>query len=121
MNLIDVVEKDYAKNGLDKWPEFSSGDTVSVHARIKEGEKSRIQIFQGLVIGITRTRSMNGNFRVRKMSSGVGVERVFPFHSPNVEKVELVSKGKSRRSKLYFLRDRTGKSAKVDMDYDKKD
>ncbi|MBE6886048.1 MAG: 50S ribosomal protein L19 [Oscillospiraceae bacterium] len=93
-------------------PEFSVGDTVRVSVRIKEGDRERIQMFEGTVIarkhgGIAET------FTVRRVSYGVGVERVFPVHSPNVEKVEVVRKGRVRRSKLYYLRDRVGKAAKV--------
>lgn len=93
-------------------PEFSVGDTVRVSVRIKEGDRERVQMFEGTVIarkhgGIAET------FTVRRVSYGVGVERVFPVHSPNVEKVEVVRKGRVRRSKLYYLRDRVGKAAKV--------
>ena len=93
-------------------PVINVGDTVKVHVRIKEGEKERIQVFEGTVIaknncGIAET------FTVRRVSYGVGVERVFPVHSPNVAKVELVRKGQIRRAKLYYLRDRVGKAAKV--------
>lgn len=119
MNLLDVVEKNYAAN-VDGIPEFRTGDTVAVHAKITEAGKTRIQIFQGVCIGIKKEKNLNGHFRVRKMSSGVGVERVFPFHSPNIAKVEVLQKGKSRRSKLYYLRDRSGKSARIAIDYDRK-
>ncbi len=93
-------------------PEVAIGDTVKVHVRIKEGDKSRIQIFEGTVIamkhgGISRT------FTVRRVAHGCGIERVFPLHSPSVAKVELVRHGKVRRAKLYYLRDRVGKAAKV--------
>ncbi len=93
-------------------PEIAIGDTVKVHVRIKEGDKSRIQIFEGTVIamkhgGISRT------FTVRRVAHGCGIERVFPLHSPSVDKVELVRHGKVRRAKLYYLRDRVGKAAKV--------
>ncbi len=93
-------------------PEVAIGDTVKVHVRIKEGDKSRIQIFEGTVIamkhgGISRT------FTVRRVAHGCGIERVFPLHSPSVDKVELVRHGKVRRAKLYYLRDRVGKAAKV--------
>ncbi len=93
-------------------PAFNVGDTVKVHVKIKEGEKERIQVFEGTVIakkhgGIAET------FTVRRVSYGCGIERVFPLHSPNVAKVELVRSGRVRRSKLYYLRDRVGKAAKV--------
>ena len=120
MNLIDIVNADHVNKNVDSFPHFKAGDTIGVHARITEGEKSRIQIFQGVVISIKKRGNLNGHFRVRKVSGGVGVERVFPFHSPNVEKVEIVQRGKTRRSKLYYLRDRSGKSARIAIDYDRK-
>ena len=120
MNLVDVVNADHANPNAANIPAFITGDTVAVHARITEGEKSRIQIFQGVVIAIKERGKLTGHFRVRKVSSGIGVERVFPFHSPNLDKVEIVQKGKSRRSKLYYLRDRSGKSARIAIDYDRK-
>ena len=93
-------------------PEILIGSTVKVHVRIKEGEKERIQVFEGTVIAKNNS-GISETFTVRRVSYGVGVERVFPVHSPNVAKVELVRSGKVRRSKLYYLRDRVGKSAKV--------
>lgn len=121
MNLLDVVKADHLNPKVSEQPKFKSGDTVAVHTRIKEGDKSRIQVFKGTVISIKKEGKLEGHFRVRKTSSGIGVERVFPFHSPNVEKIEVVQRGKSRRSKLYYLRDRSGKSARIAIDYDKKD
>lgn len=91
---------------------FEIGDTVKVHVRIKEGERQRIQIFEGTVIA-RKHGGVEESFTVRRTSYGVGVERVFPVNSPNVEKIELVRHGKVRRAKLYYLRDRVGKSAKV--------
>ena len=120
MNLIDVVNADHINPKAADIPTFITGDTIAVHARITEGEKSRIQIFQGVVIAMKEKGRMTGHFRVRKISSGIGVERVFPFHSPNVEKVEIIQRGKSRRAKLYYLRDRSGKSARIDIDYSRK-
>lgn len=93
-------------------PQVEIGDTVRVQVRIKEGEKSRLQAFEGTVIA-KKHGDINETFTVRRMSHGVGVERVFPVHSPNVDKVELIRKGRVRRSKLYYLRDRVGKAAKV--------
>jgi len=119
MNLLDVVKKNYTKDTA-AIPEFRTGDTVAVHAKITEGDKTRIQIFQGVCISIKKEKDLNGHFRVRKMSSGIGVERVFPFHSPNIDKVEVMQRGKSRRSKLYYLRERSGKSARIAIDYDRK-
>ena len=109
MDLIKTIEESQKKEDVGN---FKVGDTVKVHFKIIEGKTERIQVYEGLVIcfknsGISRT------FTVRKNSYGVGVERVFPIHSPNVEKVELVRNGKVRRAKLYYLRDRVGKAAKV--------
>lgn len=120
MNLVDVVNADHLNPQVDQIPDFRTGDTVAVHTRIKEGDKSRIQVFQGVCIGINARGKINGSFRIRKVSGGIGVERVFPFHSPLVEKIEIVQKGKSRRSKLYYLRERSGKSARITIDYDQK-
>ena len=93
-------------------PEVVIGATVKVYVKIREGEKSRTQMFEGIVIAINGT-GIAKTFTVRKIAYGVGIERVFPIHSPNVEKVEVVSYGKARRSKLYYLRDRVGKAAKL--------
>ena len=120
MNLVDVVNELHVNKNVENMPEFRTGDTIAVHARITEGSKSRIQVFQGVCIALKEKGKLTGHFRVRKMSSGIGVERVFPFHSPNVEKVEVVQRGKSRRSKLYYLRERSGKSARIAIDYDRK-
>ena len=119
MNLVDVVNQDHLSPKVTNFPDFRTGDTTAVHARIKEGAKSRIQIFQGVCIAIKEKGKLNGHFRIRKMSSGIGVERVFPFHSPNVDKIEVIQYGKSRRAKLYYLRDRSGKSARIAIDYDR--
>ena len=107
-------------NEGNKLPQFASGDTVSVHFKIKEGDKERIQIFQGVVI----QRSGSGateTFTVRKMASGVGVERVFPSNSPFIEKIELLKRGKVRRSRIFYLRDRKGKSARIKERYNRKE
>ncbi len=109
MEAINVVEKKYLK---EKLSEFRPGDTVRVHTRIKEGEKERIQIFEGVVIKRNRGGS-NASFTVRKMSYGVGVERIFPTHSPFVENVEVVKKGVVRRSRLYYLRELSGRAARI--------
>ena len=119
MNLIDKVNAKHVSPNVENFPHFRSGDTLAVHVRIKEGNKSRIQVFQGMCIAIKERGRVSGHFRVRKISSGVGVERVFPFHSPNVEKVEVVSHGKTRRAKHYYLRERSGKSARIATDYDR--
>ncbi len=93
-------------------PKFNIGDTVKVHVRIKEGDKSRIQIFEGTVIA-KKHGGISETFTVRRVAHGCGIERVFPLHSPVVDRVEVVRKGKVRRAKLYYLRDRVGKAAKV--------
>ena len=93
-------------------PAFNIGDTVKVHVQIKEGEKSRIQVFEGTVIA-KKHGGINETFTVRRVAHGCGIERVFPLHSPVVDKVEIVRSGKVRRAKLYYLRDRVGKAAKV--------
>ncbi len=109
MNPTDLIDQD---NLRDDIPEFSPGDTLKVHVRVVEGDKHRIQVFQGVVIrrqgdGIRET------FTVRKLSYGVGVERTFPVHTPVIDTIEVVSRGDVRRAKLYYLRDRIGKAAKV--------
>lgn len=109
MDALKLIAQDSMKAEM---PEFGIGDTVKVHVRIKEGERERIQLFEGTVIakkhgGIAET------FTVRRMAHGVGIERVFPIHSPTVDKVEIVRKGRVRRGKLYYLRGRMGKAAKV--------
>lgn len=119
MNLVDVVNADHANDNVKSLPNFRTGDTVAVHALIKEGDKKRVQVFQGTVIAIKARGTMNGSFSVRKVSDGTGVERLFPFHSPNLAKVEIVQRGKARSSKLYYLRERMGKAARVQIDYDR--
>jgi large subunit ribosomal protein L19 len=117
MRQIAQIDKSYMRSDH---PVFTPGDTVKVHVKIKEGDKERIQVFQGTVIG--RRGSGNGEtFTVRKISSGIGVERIFPLHSPNIAKIETVRSGQVRRAKLYYLRNLTGKSARIreEMDVDK--
>ena len=101
------------KKPSDKVPRFSVGDSVRVHFRIVEGEKERTQVFEGVVIARKRGESANATFTVRRVSFGEGVERVFPLHSPRIEKVEVTREGKVRRAKLYYLRQRSGKAARV--------
>ncbi len=93
-------------------PDFRPGDTVAVHIRIVEGNKERIQIFQGIVLKYSRG-TMDASFTVRKVSHGVGVEKNFPLHNPRVEKIELITRGRVRRSRLYYLRSRRGKAARI--------
>jgi len=111
MNTMDMVEKSYLRNTAV--PEFSPGDTIRVHVKVKEGDKERIQIFQGVVIG-RRGGGTREMFSVRKMSGSVGVERMFPLHSPTVDKIELLRRGKVRRAKLYYLRNLRGKAARIE-------
>lgn len=120
MNLVDVVNKKYSSEKVNEFPEFRTGDSVAVSVRIKEGDKSRIQIFEGICIAMKSKTKLDGHFRIRKMSDGVGVERVFPFHSPSVEAIKIVSRGKSRRAKHFYLRERTGKAARIEIDYSRK-
>ena len=109
MDLMKALTSQYMKQEL---PEVQVGDTVRVHVKIKEGSRERIQIFEGTVIA-KKHGGINETFTVRRISYGVGVEKVFPLYSPVIEKVETVRKGKVRRAKLYYLRDRVGKAAKV--------
>jgi large subunit ribosomal protein L19 len=116
-----LLTKTTLSKNVEKFPEFKAGDTVNVSVRIKEGNKSRIQNFEGTVIAMKGNRNgIDGHFRVRKLSSGIGVERVFPFHSPNVEAIKVVKRGKVRRAKHFYLRDRTGKAARIETDYSAK-
>lgn len=109
MNRLERIQRSLTKQAV---PEFEIGDTVRVHVKVVEGDKERIQIFEGVVIG--RKGSLNTEtFTVRKVSYGVGVERIFPIHSPTVARVDVVRQGKVRRAKLYYLRERKGKMAKV--------
>ena len=110
MNVIRTIEAEGLKKDV---PEFRPGDRVKVHVRVVEGDKSRIQVFEGDVIGRRGSGGVRATFTVRKTSGGVGVERIFPIHSPIVEKIEVLRLGKVRRAKLYFLRDRTGKKARI--------
>jgi len=109
MNTTEVVEQAQLRDGI---PEFGPGDTVKVHVKVVEGNRERVQIFQGVVIA-RRGDGIRESFTVRKLSFGVGVERIFPLHSPIIDKIERVTRGDVRRAKLYYLRDRVGKAAKV--------
>ena len=112
MNASEIIKNIEAEQLKADAPQFSVGDTVKVFGKIKEGNRERIQVFEGTVIK-KQGGSNRETFTVRKLSNGVGVEKTWPLHSPNVEKVEVVRKGKVRRAKLYYLRDRVGKAAKV--------
>lgn len=107
--LIESVEASFANK---ENPEFRSGDTVKVHFRIKEGNKERVQIYEGLVIKI-HNNSSNSTFTVRKMVGDIGVERIFPFYSPKIDKIELVRKGRVRQARLYYMRELRGKAARI--------
>lgn len=109
MDLIRSIEQEQLKSEIES---FNVGDTIKVHYRIKEGNRERIQVFEGIVIK-RQGGSNRETFTVRKIAYGVGVERTFPVHSPRVEKIEVSRKGKVRRAKLFYLRERTGRAAKV--------
>ncbi|MDY0300810.1 MAG: 50S ribosomal protein L19 [Trichlorobacter sp.] len=109
MNAIDFIELEQMKKNI---PVFNVGDTVKVHVKIIEGDKQRIQVFQGVVIA-RKNGGLNETFTVRKISNGIGVERVFPVHSPVIEKLEVVVRGHVRRAKLYYLRNLRGKAARI--------
>ena len=112
MNLIKDIEKDQIKKDL---PEINSGDSVKVNVKVSEGNRERIQTFEGVVISVNGV-GLSKTITVRKLSFGVGVERIFPIHAPIVDSIDVIRKGKVRRSKLYYLRDRIGKSAKIKED-----
>jgi large subunit ribosomal protein L19 len=118
--LVDVVNNKYKNQNVEKLPKFQTGDTIAVSLRIQEGNKSRVQIFTGTCIAMKNANSINGHFRVRKISDGVGVEKVIPFHSPKLEGIKIVNRGKARKSKLYYLRDKVGKASRVKIDYERK-
>ena len=109
MRALEQMEKEQMRLDL---PDFRAGDTVKVHVKIKEGEKERVQVFEGIVIR-KREGASRASFTVRKVSYGVGVERIFPTHSPVIHQVEVVQRGKVRRAKLYYLRNLKGKAARI--------
>ncbi|NJN24668.1 MAG: 50S ribosomal protein L19 [Cyclobacteriaceae bacterium] len=110
--LIQIFEEEYREK-VASYPDFNSGDTVNVAVKIKEGNKERIQNFQGTVIQRRNEGSNGETFTVRKMSNGVGIERIFPIASPNIDSITVVRRGKVRRARLYYLRGRHGKSARI--------
>ncbi len=109
MNLLEAIDKEQMKDDI---PDFRPGDTVKVHAKVRERGKERIQVFEGVVIRKKRGHKRS-TFTVRKISFGVGVERIFPLHSPNIDKIEVVRYGRVRRAKLYYLRRKRGKAARI--------
>jgi large subunit ribosomal protein L19 len=109
MNPTDLVDRASLRTDI---PDFAPGDTLKVHVKVVEGNKQRVQVFQGIVIA-RQGDGLRESYKVRKVSYGVGVERTFPVHTPTVEKIEVVTRGDVRRAKLYYLRDRIGKAAKV--------
>jgi large subunit ribosomal protein L19 len=109
MGKLNQIQKESMRLDL---PDFGPGDTVKVHVKIKEGEKERVQVFQGVVIS-KRKGTVNATFTVRKVSYGVGVERIFPLHSPVISKIEVISRGRVRRAKIYYLRKLRGRAARL--------
>ncbi len=109
MNILEKIQRE----NLKKISDFRVGDTVRVHAKIKEGDKERIQVFEGVVLR-RKGNGIEASFTVRKISYGVGVERVFPLHSPMIDKIEVASRGRVRRSRLYYLRNLSGKKARIE-------
>jgi large subunit ribosomal protein L19 len=114
MNLLEKYEKNHLKelSSGKSYPKFNPGDTLKVHLKVKEGEKERIQIFEGICIA-KKNAGLNSSFTIRKISYGEGVERVLPLYSPQISKIELVKSGDVKRSKLYYIRNRSGKSARI--------
>ncbi len=109
MNILDQITMDYKREDI---PQFNVGDTVRVHIKIVEGQRERVQVFEGYVLK-RQHGGVNETFTVRKLSQGIGVEKTFPLHSPRIEKIELVRKGRVRRAKLNYMRSRTGKAARI--------
>ncbi|MGI6066580.1 MAG: 50S ribosomal protein L19 [Bacillota bacterium] len=109
MDLIDLVEKEQIRQDI---PQFKPGDTVRVHVKVVEGNRERIQVFEGVVIK-RKGGGLRETFTVRRVTYGIGVERTFPLHSPRVDKIEVMRRGRVRRAKLYYLRERTGKAARI--------
>ena len=110
MNKVSNAVSEYLKNDI---PVFRSGDTINVGVRVIEGNKTRVQNFEGVVIAISSGGGMDKTFTIRKISNGVGVERIFPINSPNIDSIKVIKKGRVRRAKLYYLRDLKGKAARI--------
>lgn len=116
MNIVDIIEQENLKKDV---PNFNIGDTVRVYVKVVEGERERLQAYEGIVIA-RKNGSIRESFTVRRISFGIGVERTFPIHSPRIDRIEVVRHGKVRRAKLYYLRDLTGKAARVKEDITKR-
>jgi large subunit ribosomal protein L19 len=113
MNIIETIEKEHIASLAKDIPDFAPGDTIKVGYKVTEGTRSRVQNYEGVVISRKGGATLAASFTVRKISFGEGVERVFPLHSPNIESITVVRRGKVRRAKLYYLRERRGKSARI--------
>ncbi|MBQ0077526.1 MAG: 50S ribosomal protein L19 [Bacteroidales bacterium] len=113
MDYIKLVEESFSQNKTASYPEFKAGDTITVTYRIKEGDKDRLQKFKGVVIQISGSKPYTKTFTVRKISGGVGVERIFPYESPFIDSIELNKVGKVRRARIFYLRDLAGKKARI--------
>lgn len=113
MDFIKLVEQSFSENRAANYPEFKAGDTITVTYKIKEGEKFRLQSFRGVVIQICGATPYTRTFTIRKVSNGVGVERIFPYESPSIEKIELNKVGKVRRARIFYLRKLSGKKARI--------
>lgn len=113
MDLINVVERSFANEKVASYPKFKAGDTITVTLKIKEGDKYRLQKFRGVVIQISGATPYTKTFTVRKISGGIGVERIFPYHSPAIDSIELNKVGKVRRARIFYLRDLQGKKARI--------
>ena len=113
MDLIKLVEQSFANEKVASYPDFKAGDTITVTSKIKEGDKFRLQNFRGTVIQISGATPYTRTFTVRKVSGGIGVEKIFPYHSPSIEKIEINKYGKVRRARIFYLRDLSGKKARI--------
>ena len=113
MDLIKVVEQSFANEKVASYPDFKAGDTITVTSKIKEGDKFRLQNFRGTVIQISGATPYTRTFTVRKVSGGIGVEKIFPYQSPSIEKIEINKYGKVRRARIFYLRDLSGKKARI--------
>ena len=113
MDLINLVEQSFSQNKTASYPQFKAGDTITVTYRIKEGDKYRLQSFRGVVIQICGATPYTRTFTIRKVSNGIGVERIFPYESPAIDKIELNKVGKVRRARIFYLRNLAGKKARI--------